>query len=624
MTQTDPSLDDRRQSADVLPPCSPQAASLTLPAQGRAQGSLALILRLFKGYLKPHLGSFAFASVFMGIAAAMNGLFTWMLEPVVNGIFEKKGVAYLLSITISIMLIFVTRGITTYFHTVIMNKIGQKIVTDVQRAMFRHLLAADLAFFHANPSGALLSRLTNDVGVMRQAVGECLTNAIKGPLSLAFLIGVMFYQDWQLSIVTFVVFPISAWFVARMGKKMRRISANTQASTGAFADLLNQIFQGIRHVKAYGMESFEGKRVHDVTEEIYELSLKGYKISALTSPIMEFLSSLAIGVVLVYGGWQADKGHITAGTLISFVASFLFAYDPMKRMAKINSQLQSGLAAAERVFSLLDVQPQIVDRPEASDLVVTDYTVSLKDVLFTYPDGTRALDYVSINVPHGQTVAIVGASGAGKSTIINLIPRFYDIEEGVITVGGVDIKQVTLHSLRRTIALVSQEPVLFDATIRDNIAYGRTGASDADIVAAAEAAFADGFIRHLPDGYDTMVGEHGVKLSGGQRQRIAIARAMLRNAPILLLDEATSALDNESERAVQEALSRLQQGRTTIVVAHRLSTVVDADKIVVMEKGRVVEMGRHADLLAKGGVYARLYGMQGDSASTPTPESNVL
>ena len=353
-------------------------------------------------------------------------------------------------------------------------------------------------------------------------------------------------------------------------------------------------------------------RAKSVTEDIFELAVKGYRLTALTSPIMELLSSVAIGAVFMYGGWQADQGIITPGSLISFITAFLFAYDPMKRMAKVNAQFQAGLAAAERVFTLLDVEPTIVDKPGARDLDVTDYSVDIEDVVFRYADGTRALDNLSITVPHGKTVAIVGPSGAGKSTIINLIPRFYDVQGGRITVGGLDVRDVTMASLRRQIALVSQETALFDETVRTNIAYGKPDATREEIEAAAEDAFADAFIRTLPQGYDTVVGEHGVKLSGGQRQRIAIARAMLRNAPILLLDEATSALDNESERAVQAALKLLQKGRTTIVVAHRLSTIVDADLIVVLEHGAVVEKGSHEELLAKRGVYARLYGLQAE------------
>ncbi|MDX2028007.1 MAG: ABC transporter ATP-binding protein [Alphaproteobacteria bacterium] len=584
--------------------------NLALLQRGKPQSSWALMQRLFRNYIRRHLGGFIWASVFMAIAAGMTGLFASTLEQVVNGMVELRGLDYMLEICAAIVVIFFVRGLTTYFHTVIMNRLGQRIITDVQQEMYDHLMKADLAFFHANASGTLMSRLTNDVSIMRYAASECLTNSFKGGLTLAGLIAVMFYKDWQLSCAVFLVFPVSAWFVARMGKRMRRISANTQSVTGDFASLLSQTFQGIRHVKAYGMEAAERTRVQSITETIYKLAVKGYRLSALTSPVMELLSAVAISAVVIYGYWQVAHQYNTPGALVAFITSFILAYDPMKRMAKVNAQLQAGLAAAERVFALLDVQPTIVNRPGARPLDVTDYSVGIEDVVFRYADGTQALDHLTIKVPHGKTAAIVGASGAGKSTIINLIPRFYDVQEGRISIGGFDVRDVTSESLRGQISLVSQETALFDETVRANIAYGRPDASDEDIEAAAVAAFADSFIATLPDGYNTIVGEHGVKLSGGQRQRIAIARAMLRNAPILLLDEATSALDNESERAVQAALKRLQQGRTTIVVAHRLSTIVDADQIVVLERGAVVEQGTHAELLVRQGVYARLYGQQ--------------
>ena len=577
--------------------------------------SVYLLKRLVKSYLLPRKGLFISAMVFMAVAASMRGVFTHTLQLVVDGMIQKRGLSYMGWICALIIGSFWVRSATVYLHTIMMNRLGQRIVANVQQEMCEHLLRGDLAFFHSNPSGALVSRVINDVTIMRQAVNECLLNSFRGGLELASLVGVMFYQSWQLSCIVFVVFPLSAFYVAKIGKKIRSIAANTQNATGNLSALLGQIFQGIRHVKAYGNEHLETERVRSLTETIYKLSLKGVRASALTGPVMEVLSSVAIASLVIYGYMQVERGTNTPGDLVAFIAAFVLAYDPMKRMGRVSAQLQAGLAAADRVFTVLDVEPAIVDATGAVDLVAKEFSINIKDAEFFYNDGTKALDGLSIEVPHGKTVAIVGSSGAGKSTIINLIPRFYDLRSGSISIGGQDVRGVSLRSLRQNIALVSQEPALFDDTIRANIAYGKTGATDEEIESAARSAFADGFIRELPEGYDTHVGELGVKLSGGQRQRIAIARAMLRNAPILLLDEATSALDNESERAVQDALKLLQQGRTTVVVAHRLSTIVDADSIVVLDRGRLAEKGTHAELLCLGGIYARLYGMQSSAVS---------
>ncbi len=598
--------------AFVSQPTPHYTGNLALLQRGKPKSSWVLMRRLFRGYLHEHIPGFMTAMFFMALTAAMTGAAAAIIRPITDQLGKEHTQMYMLGLGAGVLVIFMLRGIGTYFHTIIMNRIGQRIVTDVQQEMYRHLLNADLAFFHANASGQLISRLTNDVGVMRQAVGECMTSSFKGGLTLIFLVGVMFYQNWHLALGAFIIFPVSAWFVTRIGKRMRKISGSTQAETGNYASLLSQTFQGIRHVKAYGMEKLESDRVQKVTEGIYDLALKGYRASASSNPMAEILSGFAIAAVFIYCDWQVAHGFLTTGAVYSFIMAFVLAYDPMKRTAKVNAQFQAGLAAAERVFILLDVEPTIVDQPNAKPLETADYSVGIEEVVFRYIDGTQALDHLTIRVPHGKTVAIVGPSGAGKSTIINLIPRFYEVQAGRITVGGMDVRDITLASLRSKIALVSQETALFDDTVRANIAYGKFDASREEIEAAAEAAFADTFIRSLPQGYDTVVGEHGVKLSGGQRQRIAIARAMLRNAPVLLLDEATSALDNESERAVQAALKQLQQGRTTIVVAHRLSTIVDADQIIVLEHGKVVEQGTHAALLEKQGVYARLYGLQAE------------
>jgi subfamily B ATP-binding cassette protein MsbA len=396
--------------------------------------------------------------------------------------------------------------------------------------------------------------------------------------------------------------------VTKIGKKIRRVSTSMQAEMGEMTSMLGQAFQGNKHVRAYGMEAFEERRIARTIDNVFRLVHKAFKVSALSSPMMEFLSGLAIVAVVLYGGHEVIIGATTEGKLFSFITAFLLAFEPMKRLARLNTTMQAGLAAGDRLCKLLDTAPEISDKPSARALEVKNPAVSFENVSFAYQDGTEALKGVSFEVPAGKMVALVGESGAGKSTILNLIPRFYDVTGGAIKIDGNDVREVTLKSLRANMALVSQEVAIFNDTVRDNIRYGTPDATDEQIEAAARAAVAHDFIMELPQGYDTKLGENGVKLSGGQRQRVSIARAMLRNAPILLLDEATSALDTTSERLVQTALERLQQGKTTIVVAHRLSTIMNADIIYVMDGGRVVETGTHASLTAKGGIYARFYG----------------
>ncbi|HZT52332.1 MAG TPA: ABC transporter transmembrane domain-containing protein, partial [Stellaceae bacterium] len=497
-----------------------------------------------------------------------------------------------------------------YAQAVLMTTVGQRVVADIQLKLFARLMRADLAFFHANPTGALISRFTNDANMLRSAATNVLAGLGKEAVTAAFLVALMFYQDWLLALVAFVAFPLALRPMLRLGRRMRAVSADTQAELGQFTTLLDQTFQGARHVKAYGMEAYETRRAGRLIESLFRLVERAARTRSVASPLMETLGGIAVGAVILYGGHQVIAGVRTPGTFFSFVTALLLAYQPVKNLASLNLNLQEGLAAAQRIFAVLDIEPAIREKPHAPALAVAGGEIRFEDVRFVYPNGTEALAGASLVVPAGRTVALVGASGAGKSTILNLVPRFYDVSGGAVRIDGVDVRDVTLASLRAAVALVSQEVSLFDDTVRANIAYGRFGASDAEVVAAAKAAAADAFIAALPQGYDTPVGEHGVKLSGGQRQRIAIARAMLKNAPILLLDEATSALDTGSERQVQAALKALMRGRTTVVIAHRLSTVIDADLIHVIDRGRVVESGTHAELLRRDGAYARLYALQ--------------
>ena len=560
-------------------------------------------------YIRPRLGHVFIALGLMVVAAAMTGAMAKLMEPVIDKVFSDKNEGMLWPVALSVFAVFSLRGLAMYGQTVLMNTLSQRVVSDVQRDLFTHLIRSDVAFFHNIQSGQLMSRFIADMALIRTAVTECLTGLGKNTFTVIFLTGVMFYQDWKLALISIFVFPVAGFVVMVLGKKIRKVASNTQASVGDLTGMLGQAFQGARHVKAYGAEDFESERVHTLIERIYSLMNRSIRVSAILAPIGEILSGMAIVTIIVYGGSQVIAGESTAGKLFSFIAAFIMAFEPMKRLARLNNIMQMGLAAIDRLFSVMDEKPQIQDKPDATELSIKAPTIAFEGVSFSYgDDDTVALNDVSFTVPAGKTVALVGESGAGKSTILNLLPRFYDVQEGAIRIDGHDVRDVTIKSLRSSMALVSQEVAVFSDSLRENIAYGNPDATEEQIVEAAKLAAAHEFIMEQPEGYDTKVGEHGVKLSGGQRQRISIARAMLRNAPILLLDEATSALDAQSERLVQMALERLQKGRTTIVVAHRLSTIMNADIIYVMSQGRVIESGKHADLLKSGGAYARLYG----------------
>ena len=572
--------------------------------------SFALVRRLTRDFIARHIGKLVFAFACMGVAAASTALRAWLMEPVLDRIFVGRDESLLVLLGGAALALAVIKSLADYGDTVLMNRVGLRLVTDVQTALYARLMRADLAYFNQNASGLLISRLTNDVALLRNAAANVLAAIGKDALSVLFLVAVMFYQDWALALMSFVAFPLAIRPIVQIGRRMRRVSANTQAEYGQLMTLLNQTFQGARIVKAYGMESYEEGRASALFERIFALTDRANRTRARAAPMMEALGGAAVAVVILYGGHEVIAGTRTPGAFFSFITALLLAYTPVKAIAVLNASLQEGLAAAQRIFEVLDIEPEIREQPAARPLPVTGGEVRFDTVSFGYQPGAIALDGISLTIPAGGSIALVGPSGAGKSTLLNLIPRFYDVSGGAITIDGQDIRGVTLASLRGAISLVAQEVTLFDDTVRANIAYGRFGASQSEIEAAAEAAAADRFIGDLPQGYDTIVGEHGLRLSGGQRQRLAIARAMLKDAPILLLDEATSALDAESERQVQAALRALMRGRTTIVIAHRLSTIVDADLVCVLDRGRIVEIGQHAQLLSSDGLYTRLYRTQ--------------
>jgi subfamily B ATP-binding cassette protein MsbA len=577
---------------------------------GRGGRSAALVWRLARDFMRPHGKRVVLAFLLMGLAAGSTAGRAWLMQPVLDRIFVAHEGSLLLLIAGAALALALAKGLADYGATVSMTRIGQRVIADVQIVLFARLMRADLAYFHANPTGTLISRFTSDAVLLRNAAASVIAGIGKDAVTVAFLIGVMFYQDWLLALVSFFVFPLAIRPIVGIGRRIRRVAANTQAEIGQFTTLLSQTFQGARHVKAYGMEEYEERRAVGLIERVFMLIDRNTRTRSRASPLMETLGGMAIAIVILYGGHQVISGARTPGALFSFITALLLAYQPLKSLANLNASLQEGLAAAQRIFEVLDLEPMIRDMPGARPLHIAGGEIRFDDVCFGYVPGILAIDRTSLTIPAGHTVALVGPSGAGKSTMLNLIPRFFDVAAGSISIDGQDVRSVTLASLRGAIALVAQEVSLFDDTVRANIAYGRFGASAAEIEEAARAAAADAFIRELPCGYDTLVGEHGVRLSGGQRQRIAIARAMLKNAPILLLDEATAALDSEAERQVQTALNTLIRGRTTLVIAHRLSTIQRADLICVMNRGQIVETGRHGELLTQGGLYARLHAMQ--------------
>ena len=581
-----------------------------------------LIKRLFIEHVRKHVSWLIIALSLMMVVAGTTAGLAFLMETILDDVFTAKSKQSLYFAASIVMSLFVAKGLATYGQTVIMSFVGQRILADLQKSMFGHLVNGDLSFFHNHSSGALIAHFINDVEKMRGTVAGVITAIGRDSLTLIFLIGVMFYQDWLLTLASFFAFPTAILPLVKIGKKIRKVSANTQNEIGQFTTLLNETFTGIRHVKAAGMEDYEKSRASTLIEKIFKLVFRAARTKAAAYPIMETLGGTAIVIVICYGGWQVIEGTRSTGTFFSFVTALLLAYDPVKKLVNLNAQLQEGLAATERVFKILDVHPKIVDQPNALRIDEAKGNIIFENISFSYLKNVPLIDKISLIIKKGQTVALVGHSGAGKTTILNLICRFFDPASGRITLDGTDIRKITMSSLRSNLALVSQDVTLFNDTIKENIAYGTKETALPEIQKAAKHAAAHDFIMELPDGYDTMIGENGVKLSGGQRQRIAIARAMLKNAPILLLDEATSSLDTKSERAVQEALSNLMQNRTTIVVAHRLSTIQSADLIHVIDEGRIAESGNHEELLQLNGAYAKLCEIQFSKTNHKIPFDN--
>jgi len=567
-----------------------------------------ILIRLFKDSIKPYTVRLFSSLFFMVIIALATGATAWLLDPAIDKIFLDKDESMLLLIPIAIILTLFIKSVATYIQIILLNGVAQNIIADTQIKLFKKIINADLAWLHKIHSAKIISNFLYDVTLLQDSVSSSLANGVKDILTLICLVGVMYYQDWQLATISIIAFPLVGVLTRRLGKRIKKASTETQEETGVLASILSENLDGTRIVKAYQQETQEIEKLSKSVFRRMQKILKGINARGAASPFAEFLAGFGIAGALYYAGLRGLQGELALNEFVSFLGAMMLAFQPLRRLAQINATLQEGFAAAIRVFGLLDQKSYINEKPSASNLSLSKSDISFENVTLSY-EGQKnsALKEINLKVPHGKTTALVGPSGSGKSSILNLIPRFYDPDTGSVKIDNQDIKELSIASVRSSIALVSQEPILFDMSIHDNILYGKPDSSDDEVIKAAKAAAADDFINELPDKYKTLVGEKGYSLSGGQKQRISIARAFLKDAPILLLDEATSSLDTESEHLVQKAISILMKDRTTLVIAHRLSTIINSDQIIVLDSGKVVETGTHEELLNKDGVYKKLY-----------------
>ena len=564
------------------------------------------LLQFLRPYIWPY---FVLAMVCMLGYSATQAALPFMVQWMMDDVFVKKNVAVLYYVPGAVIGIFLIRGLLNFGQSFLSDYVGLRIIQDVRNRLARHLQYMSLSFFSRHPSGTLISRVSSDVSLLRSALTDALASFLKDTTSLLVLMVVAFVKDWFLASLAFVVFPASVLPVMRLSRKIKRFAKRGQISTATLTAFLQESIQGNRIVKAFGMEEYENQRFAKENFRLFKQSLRVSRIKGIVAPVMELLAAFGIGGVVWYGGWSVVGGSRTPGEFMAFMAAMFLMYQPFKSLTRTYTMLHQGLAGAERVFEILDDSPSVKDKPDAKVAPRFARAIEFHRVSFAY-GATPVLKHVNLVIHAGEMVALVGISGAGKSTLADLIPRFYDVGSGRITIDGEDIRDVAVESLRAQIGIVTQHTFLFNDTVRNNIAYGHPEWGMVDIIAAAKAAHAHEFVTAMAQGYDAMVGELGMQLSGGQRQRLAIARAVLKDAPILILDEATSSLDSESERSVQDALENLMTTRTTLVIAHRLSTIRKADRIVVLVDGAIAEEGTHEELLGRGGAYSRLYNLQ--------------
>jgi subfamily B ATP-binding cassette protein MsbA len=581
---------------------------------------LRLYIRLLK-YLKPHKWRMSAAIVAMLGVSAITALLAYLVKPVLDDVFFAKRESMLYLLPPLVVILYLIKGFLSYTHNYQMSYIGNATVTRLRDELFASIQCQPLSFFDGEATGVLMSRLTYDVNLLQDAVTRVVTSFFKDSFTVIGLTVVIFYREWRLALLAMVVFPLAVLIIVQLGKRMRRMSHKTQVANAHLYTVLQESLIGQRIVKAFAREDYEERRFSKANWGYFRIRMKLNATRELSPPVMELLGSLGMAGIIFYGGYAVIRGTSTPGTFFSFLAALLMLYQPIKSLSAVQNVVQEGLAAAARVFGLMDREPEIEDAPKAATLPHLAQEINYVGVNFAYDGRQNILHNIEFSVRRGEVVALVGPSGAGKSTLLNLLPRFYDVSDGVIRIDGHDIRDVTLASLRRQIGVVTQQTILFNDTVRHNVAYGHLSAAEDDIINALKAAHAYDFVMALPEGLDTLIGEQGVRLSGGERQRLAIARALLKDPPILILDEATSSLDSESEREVQQALDLLIKGRTTLVIAHRLSTVRGADRIIALEDGHIMEIGTHAELLAADGLYRRLYEMQFSREEEPNSPS---
>jgi len=568
------------------------------------------IYKRLLGFLKPYWMRLTISVILTLVIAGATGLVAFLFKYVIDDIFIDRDVTMLRLIPIAVVIIYLIKSVCDYFSYFIMADVGQRIIMNIRDRLYAHIQTLSMPYFIRTPTGMLISRITNDVNMVQSSVTNAVTGFIRQFLTLFGLIFVVFYRNTELALISMIVFPIVIYPIHSFGQRLKRYSTKSMKVMGDVMSILDEAISGIRIVKAYNMEEYETRRFATENRRYYRNWMKRIAVRAVSGPLMELIAGIGSAFILWYGGMKVISGVMTPGEFGSFILALGMLYAPIRKLNSVNIEIQEGIAAAKRIFSILDTRPEIKEKPGAKELERVDGSFEYKDVWFSYGGDEYALRGISLQADPGSCIALVGESGSGKTTIANLLPRLFESTSGQILAGGQDIRDVTVKSLRDNIAMVTQEMVLFNDTIRANIAYGSTDASLDEVMQAARLANAHDFIMDMPDTYETIIGESGVRLSGGQRQRICIARAIIKNAPILILDEATSSLDTESEREVQSAMDKLMKGRTTLIIAHRLSTIIGADRIIVLNKGQIVEQGAHEELLNRDGYYTRLYNLQ--------------